>query len=159
MALKPFAVLVFLATAVLPQLAVATEWIVGDKAGWTIGEVNYTNWAEDKVFQVGDTLLFNYNPEYHDVVKVDQHDFQTCTVPANGALKTGHDVITLATPGKKWYICGFGTHCSDYKQKLVITVEDLLAPAPAPSGSSRLQGAAGYLFMIIAAAAVASVFF
>uniref|UniRef100_A0A7N0SYQ9 Phytocyanin domain-containing protein n=1 Tax=Kalanchoe fedtschenkoi TaxID=63787 RepID=A0A7N0SYQ9_KALFE len=154
-----FAVLAALAAVALPQCAVATDWRVGDNSGWTINEVNYTKWAEDKVFKVGDKLIFSYDPENHNVFKVDQHDFQTCTVPVSGGLTTGHDVITLATPGKKWYICGKGTHCSEFQQKLVINVvgDPLTAPAPAPdkSRSSRLILGAEYLFMM----AVASVFF
>ena len=54
--------------------------------------------------------------------------------PANEALTTGNDVITLAIPGRKWYICGVNDHCANYGQKLAITVlEELASPAPAPS--------------------------
>ena len=38
------------------------------------------------------------------------------------ALTSGSDVITLATPGKKWYICGVAEHCEAANQKLAITV-------------------------------------
>ncbi|EEF46461.1 hypothetical protein RCOM_1494350 [Ricinus communis] len=38
----------------------------------------------------------------------------------------------LATPGKKWYICGVGKHCEVGGQKLTITVQSE-APAPSPS--------------------------
>lgn len=33
----------------------ATQWIVGDSAGWNLN-VNYVDWAAGKTFVVGDTL-------------------------------------------------------------------------------------------------------
>ena len=53
---------------------------------------------------------------------------------ANEALTTGNDVITMATPGRKWYICGVNDHCTNYGQKLaIIVLEASASPAPAPS--------------------------
>nr|XP_016437580.1 PREDICTED: blue copper protein-like [Nicotiana tabacum] len=106
----------------------AEYWVGGDK-GWTI-DVDYQAWAKDKTFKVGDTLVFKYTKGHHNVFKVNQTAFQSCIAPPpSEGLTTGHDVLTLAKPGKKWYICGFPTHCSDHNQKLVITVE---GGAPAP---------------------------
>ncbi|OIT27753.1 blue copper protein [Nicotiana attenuata] len=116
----------------LPAITMATEYWVGGDKGWTI-DVDYQAWAKDKTFKVGDTLVFKYTKGHHNVFKVNQTAFQSCTAPPpSEGLTTGHDVITLAKPGKKWYICGVPTHCSDHNQKLVITVEDG-APAPAPA--------------------------
>ena len=69
------------------------------------------------------------------VFKVNGTTFTNYTMPpANEALTTGNDVITMATPGRKWYICGVNDHCTNYGQKLAITVlEELASPAPAPS--------------------------
>ncbi|XP_049402231.1 blue copper protein-like [Solanum stenotomum] len=103
-------------------------WVGGDK-GWAI-DVDYQAWAKGKNFKVGDTLVFKYTKGHHNVFKVNQTSFKDCIVPSSGGLTSGDDVITLATPGKKWYICGFPSHCSDHNQKLVITVEGG-APAPA----------------------------
>ncbi|EYU40566.1 hypothetical protein MIMGU_mgv11b023001mg [Erythranthe guttata] len=52
---------------------------------------------------------------------------------------TGNDVIPLATPGKRWYICTIGEHC--FKgMKLVITVSTAEGPSPAPSpGTSAAE--------------------
>jgi len=72
------------------------------------------------------------------VFKVNGTAFQSCAVPPeNEALTSGNDRIVLATPGRKWYICGVGGHCSA-GQKLVITVlpqtlPPTLSPAPQPS--------------------------
>uniref|UniRef100_A0A7N0U1K5 Phytocyanin domain-containing protein n=1 Tax=Kalanchoe fedtschenkoi TaxID=63787 RepID=A0A7N0U1K5_KALFE len=126
--------LILLAMAALLVPAIlATEFIVGDGSGWTIG-YDYQAWATGKNFYVGDTLVFNYAVGVHNVNKVNQTAFQDCTIPLSGALESGKDVITLATPGKKWYICGKGKHCEVGKQKLAITVMDA-APAPGPSSA------------------------
>ena len=42
-------------TIVLPAVAMATEFTVGDDSGWTI-DFDYQAWAQDKVFRVGDKL-------------------------------------------------------------------------------------------------------
>ncbi|KAK9927399.1 hypothetical protein M0R45_024583 [Rubus argutus] len=50
------------------------------------------------------------------------------------SITRGKDVINLATPGRKWYICGVSNHCAVEGQKLVITVmPSLSAPSPSPT--------------------------
>lgn len=39
----------------LSSVALATDFVVGDDKGWTL-DFNYTVWAQDKVFRVGDNL-------------------------------------------------------------------------------------------------------
>ncbi|GFS34259.1 hypothetical protein Acr_00g0032990 [Actinidia rufa] len=83
-------------------------------------------------------LIFNYPQGAHNVFKVDGTAFQQCAPPATSeALTSGSDVITLATPGRKWYICGVGKHCASGNMKLAITVlPPLESPASAPSAIS-----------------------
>ncbi|XP_010659205.2 blue copper protein 1a-like [Vitis vinifera] len=133
MASKHLAALAIFAI-LLPAVAMATEFTVGDDQGWTIN-FDYVAWAKDKVFHVGDKLVFKYTAGRHNVFKVNGTAFTNCTIPpANEALTTGNDVITLATPGRKWYICGVNDHCANYGQKLAITVlEAWVSPASAPS--------------------------
>ncbi|XP_065852056.1 blue copper protein-like [Euphorbia lathyris] len=142
---------VFAAIAIiLPAVAMATEYVVGDGEGWKVGP-NYTQWASGKMFYVGDTLVFQYQAP-HNVYKVDGNGFKDCT-PSQNLLNSGNDTITLAQPGKKWYICGFSDHCSK-GQKLVINVMSngpMPAPGPAPSGSYRLSAVSSY-YKIVAAA-------
>ncbi|KAL6327932.1 hypothetical protein AAG906_031276 [Vitis piasezkii] len=132
MASKHLAALAIFAI-LLPAVAMATEFTVGDDQGWTIN-FDYVAWAKDKVFHVGDKLVFKYTAGRHNVFKVNGTAFTNCTIPpANEALTTGNDVITLATPGRKWYICGVNDHCANYGQKLAITVlEAWVSPASAP---------------------------
>jgi len=39
----------------LSSAAMAADHVVGDEKGWTV-DFNYTQWAQDKVFRVGDNL-------------------------------------------------------------------------------------------------------
>ncbi|XXG65353.1 hypothetical protein AAC387_Pa05g3073 [Persea americana] len=125
---------------ILPAIAYSTDYIVGDQEGWTIG-FDYSEWAKDKQFHVGDTLTFIYTEGNHNVIKGDGKGFANCaTSPNSGILTSGQDKITLNTPGNKWYICGVTGHC-DYGQKLKITVLPksilcgALSPAPEPAGA------------------------
>ncbi|XP_057812449.1 blue copper protein 1a-like [Salvia miltiorrhiza] len=130
-----FAVIVVAATAAAPAFAV--DYVVGDDDGWKLN-VNYTAWAQGKMFYVGDTIAFKYAVGVHNVYKVNGSAFRECWVPPpSEALRTGNDIISLATPGRKWYLCGVGngTHCES-GMKLVITVMSyapMSAPAPAPA--------------------------
>ncbi|KAJ1409090.1 Phytocyanin domain [Sesbania bispinosa] len=128
----------------LSSVAMATDYVVGDTNGWKT-DFNYTQWAQDKVFRVGDNIVFNYDNTKHNVFKVNGTQFKDCTVPPeNEALTSGKDVIPLKSEGRKWYICGKPNHCSDHQMKLVINVV-AEGPAPAPSVahsvSSSLFGA------------------
>ncbi|KAF6142560.1 hypothetical protein GIB67_039524 [Kingdonia uniflora] len=80
----------------------------------------------------------------HNVHKVNATGFQDCVAPLEAVLLvTNNDVITLATLGKKWYICGVGKHCEVEGQKLVITVLPKVAfptsspQALAPTSSTK----------------------
>ncbi|KAM6556933.1 hypothetical protein CsatB_003952 [Cannabis sativa] len=124
---------------VKPLLPARTiDYIVGDEAGWTTN-FDYQAWAQDKMFFVGDTLAFNYPAGEHNVFKVNGTDFRQCSTPLGSVpLTSGNDVITLATPGRKWYLCGVSQHCSLGGQKLSLYVIDQFAwspmypPTPAP---------------------------
>jgi hypothetical protein len=47
--------LLAISMALLSSIAMATDYVVGDEKGWTV-DFNYTQWAQDKVFRVGDNL-------------------------------------------------------------------------------------------------------
>ncbi|KAI3924428.1 hypothetical protein MKW98_032629 [Papaver atlanticum] len=135
---------------ILPSIASATHHVVGDDKGWN-NKFDYAAWAKDKQFYVGDTLSFMYTPGSHNVFKVNGTEFDQCIKPEPKlALATGNDVITLATSGKKWYICGVAQHCAG-GQKLFITVQD---------ASSAANGifASGYQIVMIATVAIGAMF-
>ncbi|KAK3034873.1 hypothetical protein RJ639_033236 [Escallonia herrerae] len=128
----------FIILAVLsPAMVSAKDFVVGDDKGWTTG-FDYKTWAKGKDFRVGDRLIFQYPVGAHNVFKVNGTGFESCIKPAlTEALTSGNDVIVLATPGRKWYICGVGPHCAVGGQKLFITVtSEWMAPSPSPLASS-----------------------
>ncbi|XP_021834632.1 stellacyanin-like [Prunus avium] len=142
MASIKFVTLITMVVILLPTISMATEFVVGDASGWTTG-IDYQAWAKDKVFYVGDTLVFNYQSPPHNVFKVNGTGFKECVKPTTNdqpPLTSGNDKIELKTAGKKWYICSTKNHCADLGQKLTINVMEG-SPAPAPSSAVR-----GFIF-------------
>ncbi|CAK8571341.1 unnamed protein product [Lathyrus sativus] len=138
------------------SIAMAADHIVGDEKGWTV-DFNYTQWAQDKVFRVGDNLVFNYDSSKHNVFKVNGTLFQNCVFPPqNEALTSGKDIIQLKTDGKKWYICGKANHCAARQMKLVINVLEEGAPSPSSSGHSLVSTIFGVF--ILASLAITAIF-
>lgn len=87
--------------------------------------------------------VFNYTKGSHNVLKVDGVGFQQCAKPDGvEPLISGNDVITLATTGKKWYICGVSNHCTSGMRLVINVTPELGSPAPAPSYNSNPGSAA-----------------
>ncbi|GAU23977.1 hypothetical protein TSUD_327780 [Trifolium subterraneum] len=138
MALSRALFLFSLIITIFSTMAMAKDFVVGDKNGWTLG-VDYQTWAANKVFRVGDTLTFNYVAGKDNVVRVNGSDFQSCSIPLTApVLSSGHDTILLTTTGRRWYISGVASHCKS-GQKFVIIVlpqqQDIWSPVPSPSPS------------------------
>ncbi|KAI3724970.1 hypothetical protein L1987_64739 [Smallanthus sonchifolius] len=122
----------------LPSTVAQTSHVVGDTTGWTIppgGNATYITWASSQTFTVGDTLVFNFATNAHDVAEVREEAYGPCTT-ANpiSTNNTGPAILTLTRPGNHYYICTFGTHCQA-GQKLTITVAES-STTPAPPGST-----------------------
>ncbi|CAK9138342.1 unnamed protein product [Ilex paraguariensis] len=80
MASKNLLVVLAIVAVALPSVAMAAEiWVGGDK-GWTI-DFDYQTWAKEKVFNVGDTLVFNYTQGHHNVIKATKIAFDSCIKP------------------------------------------------------------------------------
>ncbi|KAL5712697.1 hypothetical protein ACHQM5_014842 [Ranunculus cassubicifolius] len=117
----------------------ATVHNVGDSAGWTIG-VDYNQWVSSQTFHVGDSIVFEYDPSHHNVVRVSHHEYNSCTVNATTKPETfdsGHDVMTFKRPGHHYYICGYEGHCEagqkvNFRVVGSSSVSPTSAPAPAP---------------------------
>ncbi|XP_057763209.1 mavicyanin-like [Arachis stenosperma] len=119
---------------------------VGDSAGWTIiGNVDYNSWASPKTFHVGDTIIFEYNEEFHNVMRVTHAMYRTCNTSAPlESYASGNDSIKITKYGHHFFICGVPGHCQA-GQKVDINVHRpnnvtqqaaSQAPARAPSSSS-----------------------
>ncbi|KAL1830127.1 hypothetical protein DCAR_0209535 [Daucus carota subsp. sativus] len=154
MASVNFFVAVALISAIIAP-ALATDFVVGDEAGWKTN-FDYKTWAAGKEFHVGDKLIFNYPAGVHNVHKADLASFQSCTPSATSvALTTGSDVITLASEGKKWYLCSIASHCASGNMKLAITVlPQVESPAPAPEVSAAAEFGTQFLWIGAAFGAV-----
>ncbi|XWS08994.1 hypothetical protein CRYUN_Cryun40dG0047800 [Craigia yunnanensis] len=125
--------------AALLQLSHATVYKVGDSAAWTIiGNIDYKQWAASKTFQVGDIILFEYNAQFHNVMRVTHQMYRACNASAPLATyTTGNDSINITTKGHHFFFCGIPGHCQA-GQKVDINVlrTPETAPTPAPSGPS-----------------------
>ncbi|KAI0504832.1 hypothetical protein KFK09_015785 [Dendrobium nobile] len=128
-----------------PALSGGMIFTVGDSAGWTIGNnLNYTQWAASKTFHVGDTLLFNYNNQIHNVLEVKEPDFNACkNSSAIKEYKTGKDSILITSIGHHYYICGFPGHCNFGQKVDVLAVGSSAAPSSSPTGLSPPSPNAG----------------
>ncbi|XP_057415457.1 blue copper protein-like [Lotus japonicus] len=132
------------ATTLFHTSSAQTRHVVGDSTGWTIptgGASFYTNWAANKTFSVGDTLVFNFANGQHNVAKVTKSAFDSCSGSSPVTLiSTGPATVTLTETGVQHFICAFGGHCSA-GQKLAVTVvagkasNNAPAPVPAPKSS------------------------
>ncbi|XVE81586.1 hypothetical protein DITRI_Ditri15bG0076700 [Diplodiscus trichospermus] len=123
--------------AALLQLSHAAVYKVGDSAGWTtIGNIDYKQWAATKTFQVGDIILFEYNAQFHNVMRVTHPMYKACNTSAPLVTYTsGNDSINITTKGHHFFFCGVPGHCQA-GQKVDINVlrTSETAPTPSPSG-------------------------
>ncbi|KAG5525900.1 hypothetical protein RHGRI_032260 [Rhododendron griersonianum] len=85
-------------------------YIVGGDKGWTFGVGG--RWpVKEQHFRAGDTLVFKYAAEQHNVLVVNKAGYHSCKAPANApSYWTGNDYITLVK-GHNFFMCGFPGHC------------------------------------------------
>ncbi|KAJ9692678.1 hypothetical protein PVL29_011658 [Vitis rotundifolia] len=136
--LMSMAVIVAVLAAMLHYSAAQTAHVVGDNTGWTVpqgGASTYTSWASGKQFVVGDTLVFNFATNAHDVAELSKESFDACDFSSTigNIITTGPANITLATAGNHYYVCTIGSHCTS-GQKLAISVS--ATPGASPPSSS-----------------------
>jgi plastocyanin len=114
-------------------------YTVGDALGWNVpsngSNVGYQNWASDKDFMVGDTLVFNYVNRTHNVAEVTKQGYNSCNTSSPISLNTNPPTrITLNTTGVHYFTCTFPRHCN-LGQQLAINVHSTAASLPlSPAG-------------------------
>ncbi|PIM97672.1 hypothetical protein CDL12_29855 [Handroanthus impetiginosus] len=86
----------------------ATDHIVGANKGWNPG-MNYTLWANNQTFYVGDLISFRYQKTQYNVFQVNQTGYDNCTTEgATGNWSSGKDFILLDKAKRYYFICGTG---------------------------------------------------
>ncbi|XP_073275531.1 mavicyanin-like [Primulina huaijiensis] len=121
-------------TSVLIHLSTGAVHSVGGSAGWTtIGNVDYKQWAATKNFQVGDVIVFMYNPQFHNVMRVTHAGYKACNASSPiSTHTTGNDTITIDSHGHHFFLCGVPGHCQA-GQKVDINVLRATSIVPGPS--------------------------
>ncbi|XP_043704219.1 lamin-like protein [Telopea speciosissima] len=110
----------------------SVRYIVGKDLGWTTN-VNYTVWAENKHFYVGDWLFFVYDRNMMSVLEVNKTAYDQCieTDPIhNWTTGHGRDVAPLNETKQYYFISGKGFCFGG--MKLSVLVEN---PPPPPTAS------------------------
>ncbi|KAL1197353.1 Early nodulin-like protein 9 [Cardamine amara subsp. amara] len=130
--------------------AYAREFTVGGAKGWTVpsGSQVYGQWAEQSRFQIGDSLLFVYQPNQDSVLQVTRDAYDSCNTNAPTAkFADGKTSIQLTHSGPYYFISGNKDNCNKNEKLVAIvmadrsgnnntTVSSPPSPAPAPSGES-----------------------
>ncbi|XP_057958849.1 mavicyanin [Malania oleifera] len=135
------AALLFVAAVMVAQgplgASGATVHTVGDAKGWTaLGKIDYKSWSASEDFQVGDTILFVYNPKFHDVMEVTHADYNACNASAPiHTYKTGNDSYTIQGAGHYYFLCGVPGHC-EAGQRVDIRVSNSTADGPSSGPSA-----------------------
>ncbi|BFI29754.1 hypothetical protein MPTK2_3g05570 [Marchantia polymorpha subsp. ruderalis] len=135
--------LLLLAAAVLVgiisslQVAVRAEvYNVGDGGGWTT-DTNYTQWAAQYTFREGDTIVFLYSRGSHDVLRVNQRDFLTCSASTPIETDASGETAFQLRAGGYYFICGFPEHCRS-QQRVYVKVLPAVATLPHQTAGGNL---------------------
>ncbi|CAI8603957.1 unnamed protein product [Vicia faba] len=116
----------------------ATQFIVGDSAGWVIPPypTYYTSWSDSHIIREGDTLEFNFDTKFYNLIQVSKSEYEHCT--ALEPLKvfyTSPINFPLKEKDVYYFICSVSNYCS-LGQKIIIDVHGAsLQNTPAPSAS------------------------
>ncbi|CAN1138662.1 unnamed protein product [Linum perenne] len=85
-------------------------YIVGDEDGWDLTN-DMEAWPQGKTFYAGDTLVFKYDLQYHNVVVTDQVGHDTCTVTKNSKIYDSEDDHIQLRYGQNFFISSLNNDC------------------------------------------------
>ncbi|XP_026390286.1 uclacyanin-3-like [Papaver somniferum] len=124
-------------TAMFIKYAFGASHIVGAPGGGWDQTTNFDAWTKGETLKVGDTLVFQYAAP-HSVFEVPEADYKTCN--GNNPISSdtsGNTVITLSSAGKRFFICGITSHCSQgMKLEVEIVGSTPSSPPPKPTTPS-----------------------
>ncbi|KAF6162952.1 hypothetical protein GIB67_021101 [Kingdonia uniflora] len=135
---KVFRALGLFILLVLMQTVGATEFKVGGSNGWTVSSDSdallYNQWAKTHRFQVGDSLLFVYNPNKDMVFQVNNEDYNKCnTVNPIATFEDGNTSFKLNQSGAHYFISGVKDNCLKNEKMVVVVLSDRSKNNPTPS--------------------------
>ncbi|CAN8274806.1 unnamed protein product [Cochlearia groenlandica] len=119
-------VVVIMSFMILLGCSSAKVYKVGDSKGWTTKD-EYRSWVRNKVFHVGDSLVFDYDQNVNDVTHVSGPlDYVSCnSISPKTVYNTGHDVVTFKEPGRYYFITSNHIQCVNG-----LKLDVLVVPAP-----------------------------
>ncbi|CAK8577187.1 unnamed protein product [Lathyrus sativus] len=117
------------------------EFIVGGRKGWSVqGDSSFNpfnQWAEKSRFQVGDSLVFNYQTGQDSVFYVKSEDYASCnTASPYAEFSDGHTVFKLNQSGPHFFISGNKDNCVKNEKIKIIVLSDR-SKSNSGSGSSN----------------------
>ncbi|XP_024968570.1 early nodulin-like protein 1 [Cynara cardunculus var. scolymus] len=139
---KPVVVVVFLgilSLLLLIQDSGAYEFMVGGTGDWSLTSTFYNQWAQQSRFQIGDTVLFNYEAGKDSVVQVTKDDYNNCNPASPIAMYSdGHSLVKFRQSGPHYFISGLVENCKNNQKIVMVVMADRTnrssPPAPAPEG-------------------------
>ncbi|XP_066309969.1 early nodulin-like protein 19 [Miscanthus floridulus] len=145
---------VLLLFAATPAPSLAESFVVGGRKQRWEPNVNYTGWADQQQFHVGDWLEFKYEKGKYDVVQVNQTAYAACDASSPIlSYSRGHNfVFQLNQTGRFYFICSRG-YCWN-GMKVSVLVQAPPASSPAPHASSASAGAAAGVWCAALAASL-----
>ncbi|CAH9088826.1 unnamed protein product [Cuscuta epithymum] len=114
---------------------------VGGNVGWAPNVMNYTEWAAQQHFYVGDWLYFVFDKHYYNVLEVNETNYESCNDKefVTNITRGGRDVFLLKEARPYYFISG-GGYCWN-KLKMAINVEQRpLAPPPLLPVAQSING-------------------
>ncbi|XP_042964779.1 early nodulin-like protein 3 [Carya illinoinensis] len=95
---------------------IAREFLVGGKTkAWIIpafDSKSLNKWAEGSRFQIGDSLVWNYDPSKNSLLQVSEKDYESCSTSSPIAVyKDGNTKVKLDRSGPLYFISGIEGHC------------------------------------------------
>ncbi|KAL5737729.1 hypothetical protein ACOSP7_030490 [Xanthoceras sorbifolium] len=145
------AALGFFCVMLLIQKSSATTFLVGGKGQWAASTdnstSNYSQWAERTRFQIGDSLVFNYQSGQDSVLQVTREAYDNCSttdIPMANFTE-GHTVFTFNRSGPFYFISGNKDNCLKNEKLVVIVLANRTqgnsnqtdSPPPSPTGSTN----------------------
>ncbi|KAJ4950643.1 hypothetical protein NE237_027475 [Protea cynaroides] len=131
-------VLIFL----LFSLSEARDILVGGKNdSWKIPaseSESLNRWAEGYRFQIGDSLVWKFDPQTDSVLLVTKKEYVTCnTTSPIAEYKEDNSKVKLDRSGPFYFISGAQGHCDKGQKLTVVVVSERrgymgLSPAPSP---------------------------